>query len=322
MPSLAHGQAAVICGETGASPWMNASYVFGRVKVIDDDRSKKFPRVTITLSDRQRSEHRYTIDRSGSYCFRGVDGSGGSIIIEIEGTEVARRSLSSAGPRQFQEDFEISTLQQQGNVRTPTLVVNAYPRNEKTAELFKNAVASEKDKKYGAAIRLLNEIVSIDPGDFIAWSKLGAIHFDQNDMARAETAFTGAIKAKPDFAPSMINLGRIYLIQDKMAPAIEVLLTATRSNPTNARAFQLLGEAYVLTRNGAKAFDSLKEAIRLDPIGMAECHLFLARLYDAGGAKILAAEEYKLFLEKIPDHVERKKFEKFIKDNAAPADRP
>ena len=50
---------------------------------------------------------------------------------------------------------------------------------------------------------------------------------------------------------------------------------------------------------------------------MAECHLQLAHLYELAGAKKLAAMEYKIFLRKVPDHPDKKRFEKYIKDNPA-----
>jgi hypothetical protein len=48
---------------------------------------------------------------------------------------------------------------------------------------------------------------------------------------------------------------------------------------------------------------------------MAESHLLLAVLYDRAGAKDLASREYRLFLSKVRDHPDQKKFEKYIKDN-------
>lgn len=85
--------------------------------------------------------------------------------------------------------------------------------------------------------------------------------------------------------------------------------------PSSAFAHRLLGEAYLQERQGSKAIAALDEALRLDPNGMSECHLLKARLYDLVGAKDLAAAEYKAFLEKVKDHPDRKKFEKYIKDN-------
>ena len=88
----------------------------------------------------------------------------------------------------------------------------------------------------------------------------------------------------------------------------------TRSD-VGTRALQLLGEAYLQARQGTLAVQALNDAIRLDPIGMAECHLQLAHLYELAGARQLAAKEYKTFLSKVPDHPDQKKLEKFIKDN-------
>ena len=42
----------------------------------------------------------------------------------------------------------------------------------------------------------------------------------------------------------------------------------------------------------------------------------LAKLYDLAGAKELAVKEYKNFLAKVPEHPDKKKFEKYIKDNS------
>ncbi len=83
----------------------------------------------------------------------------------------------------------------------------------------------------------------------------------------------------------------------------------------SARAFQLLGEAYLLARKGTLGAESLNRSIQLDPIGMAENHLKLAHLYELAGAKKLAAAQYKAFIVKVPAHPEKKKFEKFVKDN-------
>ncbi len=59
----------------------------------------------------------------------------------------------------------------------------------------------------------------------------------------------------------------------------------------------------------------LNKAIELAPKEKAEIHLRLAMLYNAAGLKDRAATEYKMFLEKVPDHPEKTKFEKYIAEN-------
>jgi tetratricopeptide (TPR) repeat protein len=77
----------------------------------------------------------------------------------------------------------------------------------------------------------------------------------------------------------------------------------------------LLGESYLQSKKGSKAVIYLNEAITLAPIEKAEIHLRLAALYNAAGAKDRAIAEYKSFLEKVPNHAERKNIEKYIRDN-------
>jgi Tfp pilus assembly protein PilF len=59
----------------------------------------------------------------------------------------------------------------------------------------------------------------------------------------------------------------------------------------------------------------LEEAARLDPGNQAEAHLSLAALYDAANLKDRAAAEYEKFLAKKPDYPDKKKLEKYIREN-------
>ena len=313
----ARAQTDEICGESGSSPWLNTSFVFGRITLNGFDKQKP-PKVTVVLNDRRGSESRYTIDRSGNYCFRDVDGGGGFIVIEVEGTEITRRSLpQGAGSRsQFREDFEI--LASHPSAARPPGTISArynHPRSDKNTDLLEKAAAAERSQDPGKAVQLLREVVADDPSDFIAWARLGSIYFEQGKFSEAESSYLKSIAAKADYAPAMINLGKTYLVRQSFEPAIDVLEKATRINPPVARAFQLLGEAYLLARKGTLGVAALNEAIRLDPIGMAESHLLMARLYDLAGAKPLASREYRLFLEKVPDHRDKKKFVRYIKDH-------
>src|SRR5688500_369651 len=78
-----------VCGETGAVPWLTTSFVYGKVGLNGFDM-RKLPKITVVLYDRSQNRHSYTIDRKGNYCFSGVNGSGGYLVIEVEGIEVGR----------------------------------------------------------------------------------------------------------------------------------------------------------------------------------------------------------------------------------------
>lgn len=318
----ANGQVDDICGEAGLnpsldSPFAHVPYVFGRIFLKGYEAGAKLPSVTIIFEDGQQSTTRLAVGKSGNYCFKRKTSSGtGTLIIEVNGIEAARRTLTSFGSAQQREDFEIYSTQSQK--APPPGVVSAkfsHPANPKTVELYKKAAEAENKKNINQAIEHLKQIVAVDAADFIAWAKLGVLYAEKNSLAEAEAAFRKSLELKIEYTPAWIHVGKIRVAQKQFEAAIEIFKHATTLEPTSARAFQLLGEAYLQARQGSLGAQALNEAIRLDPIGMAECHLQLAHLYQLAGAKKLASREYKIFLTKVPNHPDKKKFEEFIKNN-------
>ena len=318
-PNTAAAQIDQICGETGGTPLLGDSAVYGRVVVKGLAPGAKFPKVTVILNTRGRDVASQTVDKSGFYCFREVEGSEGQLTVEIEGREAGRQILSSADfglIKQFRQDFEVMAPSAGNRAQPGSISVKQqYSRSEANAKLFVEAAAAASDGKADQAIKLFNDLVAADPADYIAWSQLGALYYDKKQYSSSEKAYQSALKAKPDLAPAMMNIGRVRLVEGKIDPAIEILKSATTADPELARAFQLLGEAYLVARKGTLGVEALNEAIRLDPVGMAESHLLMATLYDRAGAKFMATREYKLFLEKVPDHKDAKKFRRYIEQN-------
>ncbi len=317
-----HAQVDDICGEFGVSPLLDAPranlpYVYGRVTFKGLDPAGKFPKVTVVLIDREQSANRLTTDKTGNYCFRRRSGTvGGTLLVEVNGIEATRRALPSFGPAQQREDFEIyvggsNTLAPPGVLSTKFF----HPQNQKTIELYKKTAEAEKKKDIETAIGYLNALLALDPDDFIAWAKLGTLYFESNLLSDADAAFRRSLELRVDYIPAWINVGKIRVFQKQYESAIEIFKHAVSLDPTSARAHQLLGQTYLQTKLGTLGAEALKKAIELDPIGMAECHLLIARLYDLAGAKQLASKEYKIFLTKVTDHPDKKKFEKYIKDN-------
>ncbi|MFL6467762.1 MAG: tetratricopeptide repeat protein [Pyrinomonadaceae bacterium] len=311
-----------ICTEAGLtpsldSPFANIPYVFGKVALRGFVASAKLPKVTVIFSDREQSEVRWTTGKSGSYCFKRNNASGGLLVIEVDGIEAIRRSLPSFGPNQQREDFEITSTGLQKQSPPGTISAKfSRPPNEKTAALYRKVFDAEKNSDKTGAIGFLKEIVKIDPDDYVAWAKLGTIYFGDMELAEAETAFRHSLESRVDYTPSWINMGKLRSAQERFDTAIEIFKHALELEPNSAHVYRLLGEAYLQAKSGNLGAQALNKAIALDPTGMSECHLLLAKLYDLAGAKDVAANEYKLFLGKVPEHPDKKKFEKYIKDNS------
>ena len=318
----ARAQIDDICGDAGVmpgldSPFAHIPYVYGKITLRGFDPAAKFPRVTVLFSDGGQRPNNYAVGRSGSYCFRRSGGSG-TLTVEVDGIEVARRTLSSFGSSQQREDFEIEATGPQRP--TPAAVISANakfsrPANEKTIELYKRAAEAEGNKDSTSEIKLLKEIVSLDPDDFVAWAKLAAVYFLQNSYTDADTAFRKCLAIRTDYTPAWINVGQLRLAQKEFAGAAEIFKYAATLEPENARIYRLLGEAYLQNRQGSLAVEALDQALKLDPAGQAECHLLKGHLYELAGAKQLATKEYKAFLAKVSDHPDKKKLEKYIAEN-------
>ncbi len=306
-------QADDFCTEFGLtpsldSPFANVPYIFGRVNLRGDGAEQASKKVAVILIDPQQTQKRVTVGKSGNYCFRRSSGNSGTIFVEIDGVEAARRSFGTFGAAQQREDFEI-------NLGQKAIPKFARPYNVKTVPLYTVAAEAEQAKDFRKVITTLKEIVVIDPTDYVAWAKLGVVHFFRDSFAEAETAFRRSIENKLEYTPAWVGFGQLRIAQKQYEAAIEVLKHAASLDSANAKTFQLLGEAYLLSKQGSLGVAALNEALRLDPNGMAECHLQLAHLYQLAGAKKLAANEYKLFLAKVPSYPERQKFDKFIKEN-------
>ena len=327
--TVANAQALEICTRSGGAPSLGEGfgavpYVYGKVKIPEFDPPEKLPKISVGFTERGRPEKRIIVDQTGNYCFRRTTNDMDALVaVYVDSTEVGRRQISGFGPAQQREDFEINIRPDARQAIPGT--INAkynYPPNAKTSDLYRKAINAEKANEKESLIEILKQIVSADAADFPAWARLGALYFEKKSWGDAEDAFQKALSIRADYVPAMITLSQIYLAQIKTDQALALAQRAVAAEPSSARANQVLGNAYLQAKKGSLGVEALNKAIALDPVGMANSHLLLATLYDRAGAKALASREYRLFLEKVKDHPERKKFERYIKENPeAPADR-
>jgi len=309
-----------ICREFGAvpsleAPKLQAPFVFGKIKVSGVAPDAKLPKITIAFSDARQPLVRQTLEGSGNYCFKRTGGDG-ILVIHVGSSEFVRKTIPAFGPPQQREDFEIHADDSKGSGQPGILSARfSYKRSERSTELFLKAAEAEKQKSKKRAIEFMKEAVKGDPADFIAWAKIGSLHFEQNEFPEAEAAFKKSLELRVDYTPAWLFMGRIRMAQNQYEIAAEIFKQAIETDPQSARAYQLLGETYLLSKKGTLGAEALNKAIELDPDGMAENHLLLAKLYDLAGAKSQAAHEYRAFLKKVSHHPDKEKFEKYIREN-------
>jgi len=301
---------------TGLPIPIGASVIWGQVEIRGLKPSESRPSVFVTLLFNGAQIGRVQANDKGYYYFLQKARDGATLLVTVGGIDVGSQSLTSAGGDRY--DMTVNWSENVKNAQTTGVisVKDAYTqRSAANTALIVKALSHAKAKDFGAAIKLYEQILASDPDDFVAWTELGSLHFNESNLSGAEKDYGKAIELKPDFTLALINLGKLYITQKRFTDAIPVLENSVLADRSSADSFHYLGEAYLQNKQGSKAVTVLNEAIRLAPIEKAEIHLRLATLYNNAGLKDRAANEYKLFLEKKPDHKDRAKLVAYIKEN-------
>lgn len=305
---------------TGLPIPIGAPVIYGEVSIRGLPADQPRPLIYVSLFLAGIQVDRMQPNDRGFYYFLRSASDGATLVFEANTSEIGRIVLSAGGDRIVRRDIYLDWPSALASKSAPGVisVKNAYSRSPEANKALDQAMAAARTKKTDAAMTLFNQVVEKDPKDFVAWTEIGTLYFDDSKYGEAESAYAKALEQKSDFMPALMNLGKLYLSQKKFEMAISVFLMAARSEPTSAEAFQYLGEAYLQAKQGTNAVTALNEAIRLAPIAMADIHLRLAALYNAAGAQERAATEYKRFLEKRPNHPDRQKLEAYIRASVKP----
>lgn len=291
----------------------------GMVEIQGYPESKN-SQITVTVQANGVHVASQTVKNKGAFNFTGVPRNGVTLMVEVDNQEVGSLTVGTLTPPPMSNRKDIFLIWNGSSVKDQTGVVSvkdAYQRSAENQKAFDKAMAGRTEKNKDNSIKLLNQIVAADAIDYITWTELGNFLFMDEKYSESEKAYDRAIVLKSDFVPALVNLGKLHLTQKKFEPSIEVLTAALAVSPDSAEVNQYLGEAYLQAKKGSKAVVHLNKAIELAPMDKAEIHLRLANLYHAAGLKDRAAAEYKMFLEKVPNHSEKAKFEKYILDNTS-----
>lgn len=290
----------------------------GRITIQGADDQQVKPSLFVVVYQAGAVIDRRQVTDSGNYYVPSVPREGTVISVELGGTEIGRYQLppSIAGNVRYDITLTWAELQRFQNKPAVISAKNLYLRTDRNQKLFEKASSAAKEKNTEKAIEFYKQLMKEDPKDFVALTELGTLYFKAEKYSDAREFYDKALEQNPSFAVAQVNSGKLYLAQKAPEKAIEVLTKAVENEPNSADAQHFLGEAYLQVKKGSKAVIYLNEALKLAPIEKAEIHLRLAQLYNGANLKNKAAEEYKLFLGKVPDYKEKDKLEKYIKDNS------
>ena len=290
--------------------------VSGKIIIDGVESLERKPIINITILVTGAPFARTTARDTGFYSISGIPRQDVTMLVEVDGIEVSRQPLVPSPMGNMTIDMTVpiaitKSLMKPGVISART----GFERNEKNQQIFEEAMAAVKANENAKAMKLLDQLLAAEPKDYEAWTEIGTISFKSKANENAEKAYLKAIELKKDYFVALLNLGKLYFSDKKFDNAILVLSNAVKVKDDSADAHHFLGESYLQVKKGSLAVGELNKAITLAPAEKADLHLRLAALYDAANLKPRAAEEYKLFLAKRPDHPDKKKFEKYIEEN-------
>jgi predicted Zn-dependent protease len=294
--------------------------VSGSVKIAGLDESNKQPSLSVSLLANGVPVSNERVKNGGSFMFSCIPRNAITLVVELDGIEVGRYPIGTLSPPPLtnRQDVQLTWSQVGAAVeakKSSDTILNSYARTTDNQKRFDRAVAAVREKKNDSAIKQFKQITEADGNDFVAWTELGTLYFTTEKPTEAKEAYAMALSLKPDFGPALLNLGKLQISQKQADPAIETLTKALAVAPESADVNHYLGEAYLLARKGSKAVPYLNKAIELAPVEKAEIHLRLGALYNAAGAKALAADQYRMFLKKVPNYAKKEELEKYIAEN-------
>jgi Flp pilus assembly protein TadD len=262
---------------------------------------------------------RRRLKNGGSFAFYCVPRESVSLVGEVDSNEVTTvpMGILSGPPAINRQDVNISWSDLSGSKQRTGVVSarNAYGRSKENEKRFEKALDHIRNGKTSEAIEILKHLLEEDPKDWAAWTVLGNLEFNAGMWDAAATAYSDAIRLKGDYVPALIGFARSQINTKQFERAIELLLKAQTVESSSPDVDHYLGEAYLQLKKGTLAIEHFRKAIEAAPNEKADLHLRIAALYNAAGAKDLAAKEYETFLQKRPEYPQRQQMEKYISEN-------
>ena len=141
----------------------------------------------------------------------------------------------------------------------------ASPDDETIRNLISSTDQAVRNRDYGTAAQLLEQVVSLNPNYKNAWNYLGWTYNALGKYQKAEEVLRKAIAVNPDDQSAYNNLGQALAFQKRYEEAISQYLKQIELRPKDPWAHANLGRIYIITKQYEKAVSSLETASTISP---------------------------------------------------------
>ncbi len=165
------------------------------------------------------------------------------------------------------------------------------------------AVTLHQAGRLAEAEAAYNEILALDPNNYMAHNNLGLMALDLGQQEIAEERLRKAVTINPQSADAFNNLGNLYRAQRRYDQAVMVLEQAARISPKAGPAYVNLGLTYEAVGKFDQAIASYQHALKLVPT-MNEAWSNLGNTLHHLGRIDEAVVAYETALRHRPDYPE------------------
>ncbi len=143
--------------------------------------------------------------------------------------------------------------------------------------LKKKAKSALRKKRYGEALKLLEQACKQDTGDAEVWSSLGIVQNQTGKYALAVHSYQTAMNLNPQNADNFVGMGEANLALGRHTQARQYCEQALQLNPATAKAHFILGNIHREQGSFDAAERHYSQAVQIKP-GMALAHYYRANM--------------------------------------------
>ncbi|MBI3735166.1 tetratricopeptide repeat protein [Candidatus Sumerlaeota bacterium] len=159
----------------------------------------------------------------------------------------------------------------------------------------------QRNGKLDEAEAEFRRAVSVDPTDFVAYSKLGSVLKDKRDFKASIAAYREAVHLRPSEALLQNNLGNAYYAAQDIGKAVQCYARSLELDPKFALAYVNWGNVFFTQKKFDEAGEKYQRAAELNP-NLLDAHNGLGVIAAMQGRLDDAIAEFTRVLEIDPNH--------------------
>ncbi len=178
------------------------------------------------------------------------------------------------------------------------------PAPEVLQAMIEQGIAQYENGQHQQAIDTFNEVLNMDPENFLAYNGRGTVYTDLQAYEKALADYTQSIENAPQFPHAYYNRGRVYRLLGQDDEALTDLQKAIDMAPTEFgyRANGNIGLIHHRQGDYEKALEAFNQSISLNINDKADIYFFRGETYTALENYEAASNDYQAAIDRFSQY--------------------